>query len=460
MEPRVKPGLAEFSIPTESPKRFICWLLRASRGIIFRMEGDRRCPKCGQLIPRGEADCPHCRVENSPANYTPQAVLLLCLLGLVVLFVTTGFTVRAFHAKQQQLGQEFFGRGEAELKAGQPEKAIVDFRTALIYSRDNDLYQLHLAQALMAANHTEEARSYLSDLWEREPESAEVNLELGRLAARAGDINQALRYYHSAVYGEWEGPNISEQRRQARLELYHFLVRRGANGQAEAELEALAAELPADDAILHTQVGDLFLKSGQFDRALREYLAALNGDKNQKEALAGAGEADFRLGNYRYAWPYLRRALNEDPGNTELAQMLEMAKLILSIDPYAAELTSAERNVRVLRAFDQGVSRVQLCARQRGESLEEMPGKSAGKWPTESQVPPQSQSSLQRLYVQAMKMKPRMKPSVLSRDPDLATEALDWVREAESLTSSVCGEPTGLDEAIVLVERKYGGIQK
>ena len=276
------------------------------------MEGDRRCPKCGQLIPLGEADCPHCRVEDSAQNHPPETVLFLLPGWPGHPIYSHRFHGSRFPRQATTVGTGILRAREANLKAGQPEQAIIDFRTALIYSHDNDDYQLHLAQALLAANHAEEARVYLSELWERHPEGAVVNLELGRLSARARDIDQALRYYHNAIYGEWEGAIVSQQRREARLELYQFLLSRGAKSQAEAELEALAAELPAD-ANLHTQVGNLFLKSGQFNRALSEYTAALNVDKNHLEALAGAGEAEFHLNNFRYALPYLWRAMKHDP---------------------------------------------------------------------------------------------------------------------------------------------------
>ncbi|MBI4166579.1 MAG: tetratricopeptide repeat protein, partial [Acidobacteria bacterium] len=114
--------------------------------------------------------------------------ILLIFLTLIIMFVITGFIVKAYHAKEKALAEEWYLRGEAELKAGRANEAIEDLRTALTYSRDNSLYVLVLAQALGAANRQEEARAYLLSLWEEEPGNETVNLELGRSAVKQGRV--------------------------------------------------------------------------------------------------------------------------------------------------------------------------------------------------------------------------------------------------------------------------------
>ena len=160
---------------------------------------------------------------------------------------------------EKGFAQEWYTRGEQDLRAGRAEAALADFRTALSYSHDNAQYQLRLAQALMAAGHSREARTeartYLLNLLEREPGNATVNLELARLAARDHAVPDALRFYHGAIYGEWNDDPVA-RRRAARLELVEFLLDAGQKDSARAELIALAADLPADPA-LQTKVGTL-----------------------------------------------------------------------------------------------------------------------------------------------------------------------------------------------------------
>ena len=59
-----------------------------------------------------------------------------------------------------------------------------ELRTALLYSRDNYSYQLNLAEALLGEGRRDEASAYLVNLWEREPENGQVNLELAYIAAQ------------------------------------------------------------------------------------------------------------------------------------------------------------------------------------------------------------------------------------------------------------------------------------
>jgi predicted Zn-dependent protease len=102
------------------------------------------------------------------------------------------------------------------------ERAGNEFRSALLYSCDDYAYRPNLAETLIGMKRTGEARSYLVNLWEREPENGLVNLELARIAAQTGQVEQALRYYHNAIYATWPG-NQEVERRDTRLELIEFL---------------------------------------------------------------------------------------------------------------------------------------------------------------------------------------------------------------------------------------------
>ena len=68
---------------------------------------------------------------------------------------------------------------------------------------DDYAYQLNLAEALIGLKRTGEASTYLVNLWDRQPEDGLVNLELARIAVQKGQTEQALRYYHNAIYAAW-----------------------------------------------------------------------------------------------------------------------------------------------------------------------------------------------------------------------------------------------------------------
>ena len=162
----------------------------------------------------------------------PKTLLFLAALG-AAMFAVTFLVTRAFRAEQEQLAQQWAERGDTALAASQPAVAVTAFRTALVYARDNEDLQFKLARALADSGKTEEAEAYFNNLWDGEPGDAVVNLELARLAVRKHDYADAVRFFHGAIYGVW--PDEPERHRnQARLELIHFLLDRGATAQADA----------------------------------------------------------------------------------------------------------------------------------------------------------------------------------------------------------------------------------
>lgn len=391
------------------------------------------------MVPGGAPACPACGA-NLPRGHQRETILLVSLLGIAGLFVFTGFATRLYHQKQADLAERWYSRGQADLKAGHARQATSDFENSLLYAENNDVYRLSLAEALLADNRTEEARDHLLNLWSDSPESGTVNRELGRLAAKEGNVPEAVRYYHNAIYGIWIYVGDPEKNRlKSRLELSKFLVDRNQKTLAEAELIALTGELPPD-ANLRAEVGDWFRRIGDNSRALAQYRLALRLAPAQQEALLGAGVVAFQMADYRLARLYLERAARNDPQDTEAKQKLEMCDLVLGIDPLALHISSAERSRRIIRALGQAVSRLERCAAQRGEIL-------ATREPS---------TALESAYASALKIKPRVRQHILERDQDLMSRVTDLTVEMENLTTSYCGAPTGLDQAILLAAAKHG----
>ena len=404
------------------------------------MQTERRCSQCGRIIPWGQVECPLCAPHAGLFwSLREETFLGLTLLLLLILFAATGFAAKFYHAKEQALGQEWFSRGEAELRAGHAKATLGDFRTALAYSRENESYRLRLAQALVAAGQLQEGRTYLLSLWEREPGSGTINLELAHLAVREGSEPDALRYFNNAIYGEWSSEPVV-RRRQTRLELAEYLLNAGDKTRAQSELLALAADLP-DDAQLQAQVGSLLFRTGANDQALYLFQQALREDPRLEAALAGVGEAYFEMNDFGGAERYLSRAVAENPHLTRAASLLEVSRMVLSIDPMQRRLSSHDRAQRTLQAFVQVLTRLQECATVRGIDLDA----------------PGGETDLHELYARALELEPRMREERLRRDPELAATAVDLVFEIEKTTARDCGEPQGLDLALLLLARAQGG---
>jgi tetratricopeptide (TPR) repeat protein len=243
-----------------------------------------------------------------------RPVMLVLLTALtVVFFVFVAALSRAYKDQQTDLGNRWFERGIADLSGKRYQAAVTDFRAALLYSRDNYTYQLNLAEALLGMNRKAEASAYLLNLWDRQPEDGLVNLELARIAAQKGQMQQAVRYYHDAVYAVW--PSQKEiQRREARLELIELLLRSNAKAQAQAELIGLSENADEDPVQLNL-LGDLFMRADDYEHALAEYRSSLKVDPHNAKTLAGAGYAAYELQQYSLAEHYLRDAIKRDPGD-------------------------------------------------------------------------------------------------------------------------------------------------
>ena len=369
---------------------------------------------------------------------TPVVLAALTAIA-VVAFILVSRLVTRYRANERQVAWHVFEQGQQYFRSGDPIRAIDDFRTALIYDPDNTQYQLDLARALRDSGQPgslDEAASYLSALWQSKPDDGVVNLALARLAVRRDSIPDALRYYHNAIYGAWTS-DPDANRRRARFELIHFLMQQKAFAQAESELINISQSLPPDPA-LHLQVASLYSAIADYDRAISAYDQVLKLDPHNAAALAGAGNAAFQMGRYRTAQEYLTRAVEADPNDAQSQHSLETAQLVLSADPFRRRITDAERDRRLLAAFDAAGKRLQACAASSHVDLK---------------TPASPASPLQTLQSRWDAVHLRLKNFRSSLDTDLPDTIMDLVAQIERETTKQCGPPAGLDLALLLVSR-------
>src|SRR5581483_5883830 len=308
------------------------------------------------------------------------------------------------------LAQRWYERGVEALHAAQPEVAISDFRNALAYSTRDRRYRLQLAEAL--------------------------------LAAQRRDIPQTIRYYHGAIYGEWDQDPI-QRRVDAQLELVKFLLQNGEKAQAQSELLALAQQAPNHPG-LHMQIAQFFADADDYDDALEENRKVLALEPDNPTALADAGFAAFQVGQYHTAEQYLQKATERNQYNQQANAVLETLRLMQSDNPYRRGLSSGERQRRALRAFTQAGARLEFCAQQRGEKLQV-------EQPT---------TDLQKLDAEWSDLSPGMNERTLRKQPELVDSAMDLVFRIEEQTKNLCGQPAGPDEALLLIGENRQGDER
>jgi tetratricopeptide (TPR) repeat protein len=367
-------------------------------------------------------------------------VLLILTLAASASFAAVSHLVARFTANQQSRGRKLYAQGLAEASAGRLDDAIGAFRAALTCEPTNSQYQLSLARALRDSNdprRLDEAESYLIALWQRAPQDAAVNLALARVAAHRGSIEDATRYYHNAMYGVWNA-DPEANRSKARIELIQFLLQQGARDKAASELMALATALPPDPAA-HLQAAKLFGKAKDDAGELAQYEEVLRFDPANSAALAGAGEAAYRSGDYLTARRYLQAAVNANPSDSDSRQLLETTDLILHNDPFLSHISDAERNRRITAAFAQAEKRLTECAQQTNVDL---------KTATPAATP---LASLQSLWSEA---KPDLARLRSPAETDLPDALMEVVLQIERQTASTCGQPQGLDLALLRISQK------
>jgi predicted Zn-dependent protease len=337
---------------------------------------------------------------------------------------------------ERRIAAIWYSRGERELAAGQIEKAIDSLRRAAANARENRTYTLALANALAAGNHTAEAQQALLRLRESDPEDAEINLYLARLAAKRGEIPDAIRYYQNALYGRWTGSQVDDRRRQLRMELIRFLLDHRERNRALSELLILETDLPRS-AAYRLQIAKLFLQAGDAPNAFKNFTEAIRLDPHNFEALSGAGEVAFQLGNYTAAEHYLRAALALNPESRQAQQLLSLTQMVLNDDPLAPHLPKEERRKRLLVDFQQSLQRLQSCIAGGSD--------------------PKTNAELQDLKDKAIAMDDQLRSARHLPDSEFSTSAVELIYEIEKTSATVCGTPAALDQALLLVGQKHGG---
>jgi tetratricopeptide (TPR) repeat protein len=355
-------------------------------------------------------------------------------LGVLLAIAIAGFFVtRAIAASNRDMSVrdavEWYHRGMVAVDTGHLDEAIDAFRRAAARDRTQPRYVMALARTLALHHDDDAARNVLLTLREASPESAEINLELARLAARRMDVTEALRFYHNALYAPWPADRVDE-RRDVRLELVRFLLSHQQSGRALSELLAAVSDLP-DTLQMHLDVGQLFAAADDSAHALDQFQQALRLSPNDAAALVGAGRAAFRSGEYLLARSYLRRASSQAE---EVTRTRDVVELILSRDPLAARLGSIERRRRLTSDLSYVQQRLAGCE------------------------PPASPSPSAGDAVALRQQLDDLSAQLAAAGPleqDTIEIGVDLIARGAAYAAAACGPETSTDQAMVLIGRQH-----
>ncbi len=355
-------------------------------------------------------------------------------VGVLIVVAAAAFLLtRAVAASNRDMSlrdaTEWYRRGQQQIAEGRVDDAIDAFRRATVRNRTDKRYVLALARALAIKRDDDAARSALLTLRESAPEDPDINLELARLAAARQDVTEALRFYHNALYAPWPSEQ-TDARRRARVELIHFLLTHDQVSRALSELLALSTDLP-DDVPRHLEVARLFAQAGDHGHALEQFQRALRLAPENGDALAGAGQTAFQLGEYALARQFLRRA---PAGADDVQHTRDVVDLMLSRDPLATRIGSTERRRRLMVNFSYARERLNACLAQRSG---------------------QSTSDELDMQSEAQAFEGQLKPRTIL-EQDTVETGVALIDRIEQQVAQHCGPPTVLDRALVLIGRQHG----
>jgi hypothetical protein len=392
------------------------------------------------------------------AGYSRETVLVSCVGLLLLLLALTAFVSRMYHKNVHVLADQWFAKGEVAFRAGDAAEAAKDYRNALVYSQGNTVYQFHLAEALTAA-HTkdtdDEAQSYLLNLLAESPGSGEINLELARISARSKNkqaTQDALRYYYGAIYGVWEGDPFPK-RWDARRELCAYLLSRGTVAQAQPEVLSLAQEVPSGDVARQKEAAAMLAGVNLWERALDEYRAILVSHKHDADALAGAGNAAFQLGQYARAAQYLDELPRSKRAEPEVSANLALAHEVEAASPFLRGLSREERARRTAEAFTRAKALMKSCFPQSAAPENAPHAKPEAANAAAANVAP-ANPALEKLQTDLARNSRAWRQRNFVRDPMQIEPAMDWVFQVENAAAQACGQSHNLmDRALLLIAK-------
>lgn len=278
-------------------------------------------------------------------------------------FVVAGFVSSAYKNKRVALGQHHYMWGQWDASHGQPQKAVSDFRKALLYLPDKIQYRLSLASALVAVGRLNEAHTHLEELVEEQPTNGSINLLLARVDRRLNLPEEALRYYERAVYAYWPKAELPK-RREARWELVSLLEQLGNRNTEVAELMQLYANAPPDPKE-RSKIGFLLLKNGATSEASRIFEPLARTSPRDPDVYRGLGQIAFDTGNYAHARRNFARAVRLDPKDTASQQALELTEAVIDLDPALPRMSGAERLRRSKNLLNRVLTDIEECAEGR-----------------------------------------------------------------------------------------------
>jgi tetratricopeptide (TPR) repeat protein len=219
------------------------------------------------------------------------------------------------------------GEGENGVSSSSPpdnvlDQAIAEFEKIVALQPKSVEDRMVLGQLYTVKHQPEKAEEQFKLAQSIEPESEDVVLNLSRLYAESGDMQQAVKAIEA----------VPEDGRTPKMEFTLGALYE----QMKQPKDAIAAYKRAEDlepGDLQTMdaLGQALLNNEQLDEALKEYKDLADADPENAEALVHIAEIERRQGKYEDALATARKARKLDPNGSEALEAAYNEGLLLDI---------------------------------------------------------------------------------------------------------------------------------
>lgn len=306
---------------------------------------------------------------NGPGATPPRTLATVLAVGVLGLLFVGGILANHYYSGRMERARVSYERGRDLVRQHRETEAVEAFRTALSLRHDEDS-RLALGLALAQSGRSPEARVYLEQVLQQQPDSGPANLAMARIARTLGDRPMAIAHYRRAIGGGWPG-DASSDRSEALFELVSVLAESGARRQAEAELLGESDRAATPDVLV--RIGEALRQLGATAAAEEVFRDAIAKWPQNVGGYLGLGEALLSRDQFAAALEAYREAVERDPSNVEAREGVAFSLVVSELDPTARGLTRRQRYDRSQRLLAALVDDAEAClpgARSRDGEVE------------------------------------------------------------------------------------------
>ncbi|MGP8021123.1 MAG: tetratricopeptide repeat protein, partial [Limisphaerales bacterium] len=194
--------------------------------------------------------------------------------------------------------------GNAFLKQGRMEEAMVHYQQALAISPDEETYD-NLGYVYLQQGKTGDATVQFQKALEINPNYTEAYYNLGNALLQQGNVEEAVACYQKAL-------KINPDDAKVYNNLGSIFRQQGRPEEAIAQVQK-ALEINPNYAEVHNNLGVVFTQQGRREEAISQFQKALTIEPDYAEAHYNLGNALFQQGNVEEAIAQFQKALEIKP---------------------------------------------------------------------------------------------------------------------------------------------------